>query len=273
MAEKDGFRGISVRFRLHPACLAILGASILAAVCGCREPTGPTLTLVTWNVHLCAAGLDAVVTELREVNPDVICLQETKSGRWTADGVHQGVRIAEQLGMTQLSSDEALAADSEEQASLLYRGELGEPGLLKAGNGRAYGVSAVIDWHGTPIRVVSLHLRDNSLVDPMRFFTTGWQRLREVSSLIRHLDHWTGEVVVAGDCSAIPGMPEHLMIASRLRWVPCLRPTHPTALPVLCLDHVFHSRGLHVDSLELRSSNASDHQMLIARIQLRGSGG
>ncbi len=242
---------------------------ILAAVCGCQEPSGRTLTLVSWNVHHCEAGVDAVIAELQTVGPDVICLQELKSERWTPDGVHQAERIAERLSVRQFSSDEELAEDHEEQASLLYHGELRDTELLKAGNGRAYGVTAVIDWEGVPIRVVCLHLTDNSLADPVWFFRTGWRRLREVADLTRRLDRWKGEIIVAGDFNAIPGMPEHLIMASRLLWVPFIHPTHPTALPLLCLDHVYHTRGLHVGSLEIRSSNASDHLMLVARVQVR----
>lgn len=245
---------------------------LLAAVCGCQGPGGQTLTLVSWNVHHCEAGVDAVAAALQSVGPDVICLQETKSGRWTLDGVHQGERIAERLSMRQFSSDEELVEDHEEQASLLYHGELRDTELLKAGNGRAYGVTAVIDWEGMPIRVVCLHLTDNSLADPVWFFRTGWHRLREVADLARRLDRWKGEIIVAGDFNAIPGMPEHLIMASRLLWVPFIHPTHPTALPLLCLDHVYHARGLHVGSLEIRSSSASDHLMVIARVQVRAGG-
>lgn len=243
---------------------------VLSAVIGCAQPAGPTLRVVTWNVHACQAGVDQIVAQIRELNPDVVCLQEVESGLLGSPGIDEASQIARGLGMYYVCTPHPEKGTKEEQIAIFARGELDDPVYLENGTGRRYGLSAELELRDdSEIRIVAIHLTSNSTSDIGRFLVTGFRRLREVSDLVRRIDGWDGDTIMVGDFNAVPGMVEHAAIATRMSWAGRLGPTYPNHAPRLPLDHVFLKGNLRPASVLSVKTEASDHRPLMATIRLK----
>lgn len=239
--------------------------------CGCAGPSGPTLRLVTWNVHACQAGVDNIVAELRELNPDIICLQEVESGTLGSPSTNEVERIARGLGMRYVCTPSPAKGTKEEQLAIFARGELDDVELLENGTGRRYGISAEVDLaDDTDIRIVCVHFTSNATSDIGRFLVTGARRLRETSDLVRRIRRWEGNVILAGDFNATPVMLEHMAIDCHMEWVGTFQPTFPGDSPVLQLDHVFLKGSMKAAGIFVQPTRFSDHRPVVADIALPG---
>ncbi len=225
------------------------------------------MRLVSWNVHGCKAGVDNVVAQLRELKPDVICLQEVESGELDVAGEHEADRIAAALSMNHVSSAMPERGSIEEQEVILSRLPLSDVEVMRASRRRSYGVAAQVIWHGRPVRIVSIHLTSNATDDVGRFFKTGVRRMKEVWNLVHRADHWSEDTVLAGDFNCVPGMLELTTVWTRFHWASYVGPTHPSAQPVLKLDHVFYRGDLRVIGVSPRLTSASDHRPLVGTVR------
>jgi endonuclease/exonuclease/phosphatase family metal-dependent hydrolase len=121
-----------------------LGALLLAfaglQACGQRAPTTQpsqaTLSVVTWNIHGCRGGLDAVAAGLQRLNGDIVCLQEAESDSPQARGFSEAERIAERLAMRCVSAGSALDEGGKQEMAILSRLDLHDVVPLDAGTGR-----------------------------------------------------------------------------------------------------------------------------------------
>lgn len=226
------------------------------------------MRLVTWNVNDCRAGTDQVIDQLRRIDADVICLEEAHCGGLKASDRKTARHIAAQLGMNIACSDEPEDGSDEEQVVILYSGELHDVEILQVSRRRPYGVAALIDWHGRPIRIVAVHLTSNSVRNVERFFKTGWRRIKEAQDLKNRGKQWTGDVILAGDFDAMVGMYELTLIHSRFNRAYSCDRTFPADLPMFVVDHVFYRGDLRVNHVNALATTASDHRPLVAEIQL-----
>lgn len=238
---------------------------------GCAPIDGPTLRVVTWNVHACQSGLDRIVSELHRLEPDVVFLQEVSSGQLESQEANAAEQIARRLAMHHVCTPVPAAGSKEEQVAIFARGELEDAEFLDAGTGRHYGITAEVDLRDDrDVRLVCVHLTSNApVVQFGRFLVTGGRRLTEIDDLTRRLKSWKGEnVILAGDFNSMPTMFEHAAIRARARWIVSLKPTFSSNNPVMQLDHVFIKGGFKPGRIFTEPTDASDHRPLVADIRV-----
>jgi endonuclease/exonuclease/phosphatase family metal-dependent hydrolase len=238
------------------------------------------LRVVTYNVHRCR-GIDSrlrperIVSVLREIDADIVALQEVVSAEGGAPHAHQARYIGEALGL---------------------HWALGENRKLR---GAAYGNVALSRF---PLRVVKNHdlsvtgrerrgaLHTDVLMTPKdvihvfnihlgtAFLERRHQgrRLGERGGGILHNEDLTGPKIVLGDFNEwTSGLTTRLLgshlrsvdVRKHLRW----KRTYPGFLPLLNLDHIYYDGPLDVDAVRLHRSRtalvASDHLPLVAEFR------
>lgn len=257
--------------------IVCLSASLLLVTsCSNRqaavEPRELSLRVVTWNIHGCATGIDSIIEELRRFDADVICLQEAWAG--TADGkpLDQPASIARTLEMHQASAGSALVDRVEQRMAILSRGEITDVETLDAGTGRIYGVAGTIRCGDRQVRIFCIHLTSSDRVDFRDALNTSRARYAEAYHLSDLLTHSPVEAILAGDFNSLPGMPAHDLIARELITPNPGVPTFPSTMPVVALDHVYHSRGLRMKRGAVGRSRASDHVPVMATLVIDPAG-
>lgn len=239
--------------------------------------------IVTYNVRRCL-GTDGrlspgrIADVIAAYEPDVVALQELDVGRARTGGIDQAHAIAQALGM-QMHFHASLRVLEEEygNAILTYRpSRLVKAGSLPGGGGRFApeprgALWASINLGGIDVQVITTHLG-----------LRGGERLAQVDCLLgpQWLAHAACRepVILLGDFNASPRSRAYRRLATRLRDAQAAlpfqraKPTFPSRLPVLRIDHAFVSRSVHVVRVEsLRSPMArvaSDHLPLMIEFQV-----
>ena len=239
------------------------------------------LRIATYNVHKCR-GLDRrvrparIASVLREIDADVVALQEVVSAEERGREAHQARFIAEELGYTfhlgenrlhkgGVYGNVTLARLSVERAcnyDITWRGR--EPrGCLRvdvdAGNGAPL------------LHVFNVHLGT-------AFVERRYQGRRLVSEEVLKGGKLSGPRVVLGDFNewtrglASRLLSEELESADVRQHLRRAR-TYPGPLPILHLDHVYYDAPLRLERLWLHKSLtslvASDHLPLVADFTLQ----
>lgn len=239
--------------------------------------------ILTYNVRRCL-GTDGrlspgrIADVIASCEPDVVALQELDVRRARTGGIDQAHAIAQALGM-QMHFHASLRVMEEEygNAILTHRpSRLVKAGPLPGRTGRRApeprgALWASVNLGGTDVQVITTHLglRRN-------------ERLAQVDHLLG--PQWLGHgacrepVILLGDFNASPRSRAYRHLASHLRdaqeAVPHqgARPTFPSRLPVLRIDHAFVSRSIQVMRVESVRSRiarvASDHLPLMVEFQV-----
>jgi len=250
--------------------LAALAGVFLSAT-GCAAFEGPTLRLVTWNVHGTQAGAGIIAAELRALDPDIICLQEVESGNLVSPGPDQAQTIARLLGMYVVATPTPEPGSTDEQVAILARGELEDVRYLRAGTGRHYGITAEIDlWDDSELRIICVHLTSTDWSSIDQILVTNTERMQEVNDLLRRIPRWDDDLILAGDFNALPFSIEHATINRRMAWAGSTEPTFQGEGLNLQLDHVFTKGNVKAERIFTVPTQASDHKLLVADIRLLG---
>jgi endonuclease/exonuclease/phosphatase family metal-dependent hydrolase len=239
------------------------------------------MRIVTYNVHKCR-GLDRrvrparIAAVLREIDADVIALQEVVSFEDRAHEQHQARFIAEELGydfhlgetrkhkgagygnvtITRLAVERTCNHD------ITWRGR--EPrGCLR--------VDVKLDEAGALLHVFNAHLGT-------AFVERRYQGRKLVSTDVLKDHKLTGPRVVLGDFNewtrglASRLLAEELKSADVRQHLRRAR-TYPGPLPILHLDHIYYDPQLRLERLWLHKSLtalvASDHLPLVADFSLQ----
>ena len=239
-----------------------------------REKTA-TLRVATYNIHKCR-GLDGrvrperVTEVLREVNADIVALQEVVCVEGKCAQEHQAQYIAEQLG---------------------YHAELGENRRHRGG---AYGNLLLsrfpihqahnfdISVHGRERRGclrADVRLQQGHLLHifNVHLGTSYFERRKQARRIFEHqvmtAAHLSGLKIVLGDFNEwTNGLTTKLLRGhfrtGDLRTHTGRRRTYPGFLPVLNLDHIYYDAQLKLNALTLHKTRtallASDHLPLVA---------
>jgi endonuclease/exonuclease/phosphatase family metal-dependent hydrolase len=237
---------------------------------------GKGVRIVTYNVHKCR-GLDRrvrparIAAVLREIDADVIALQEVVSFEDREHEQHQARFIAEELGhqfhlgetrkhkgagygnvtITRLPVERACNHD------ITWRGR--EPrGCLR--------VDVKLDGAGALLHVFNAHLGT-------AFIERRFQGRKLVSDAVLKNHKLTGPRVVLGDFNEWTRGLASRLLAEELRSADVRQHlrrarTYPGPLPILHLDHIYYDPALRLERLWLHKSLtalvASDHLPLVA---------
>lgn len=236
--------------------------------------------VATYNIHKCQ-GMDRrvsperIVSVLREVDADIIALQEVLAIRGLGSEHDQAHFIAEALGMT-------------------YR--LGENRQLQGG---AYGNLVLTRWpmnatinHDISIDGreqrgclrVDIQLPNERLLHVYNVhlgtsFTERRQQARRLlDTAILHSDDHDGPRIMLGDFNEwTRGMASRLLAehfqSADMRLALGRKRTYPGMLPFLHLDHIYYDSALELESAQLHRSRlalvASDHLPIVAEFHLK----
>lgn len=244
------------------------------------------MRIVTYNVHKCR-GLDRrvrparIASVLREVDADIIALQEVLSVGGAAREMDQARFIAEELG-----HDYCIGENRR-----LSGGAYGNVILSRLPWRHVHNYD--ITWRGRERRGclrVDIEMADNSSNSPRALLhlfnvhlgTAYIERRHQARQLIgeRILGNaeLTGARIVLGDFNewtkglATRLLTEHLQSADVRTHLRSPR-TYPGALPLVHLDHIYFDPALELEQLTLHKSLtalvASDHLPLIADFRVR----
>lgn len=242
------------------------------------------LRLLTYNVHRCL-GIDGrlspkrVAEAIAAIEPDIVLLQELDVGRARTGGVDQAEIIARELGMQMhfhpaLKVMEELYGDAiltELPSRLVRAGPL--PGFkgwrVLEPRGALW---AELEVGGVRLQVINTHL---GIVPRESAIQMEWLLGPE----------WLGHpecrdpVILAGDLNAVPGTRTYRRISQRLRdaqlsqRIRSTKPTFPARLPVLRIDHVFHSPSIEVQRAQVVKTKltrvAADHLPVLVEFTIR----
>lgn len=226
------------------------------------------IRVVSYNIHRCI-GTDGhcdphrVAAVLREIEADVIALQEVDADHWVEGGVDQLEFLAEATGFEAVGGPTLRGHRGHYGNALLTRLPLQgveRHDLSVAGREPRGVIDAEVDVHGRRLRVVTTHLG----LRPLERRT----QLRSLADLMdrRPDDH----VVLLGDMNewmpgALRGLHARLAAAPRLRTFPAYR-------PVLALDRIWARPRDSIRDVRVHHSRiariASDHLPLVASIAL-----
>lgn len=235
-------------------------------------PAG-TLGLATYNIH-CCVGADGrydperVAAVLRELDADIIALQEVGRLRFDAAIKDQARFLSEATGFHMIEAPEHHD----------YRGRFGNAILsrwparhmriidLTAGfRGPRNAIDAEFEIDGRTLRIVATH-----------FGLQGAERRRQIRRLLDAIDDWSGDdsrltaLVMLGDLNEWRGRSGAIpALEQRLGPMP-LPPTFPAWLPLLPLDRIYAASPARLLGLRVHRSRAarkaSDHLPLCARL-------
>lgn len=238
------------------------------------------LRVATYNIHKCQ-GLDRrvsperIVNVLREVDADVIALQEVLAIRGKGSEHDQAHYIAEALQMQY---------------------QLGENRRLHGG---AYGNLVLTRWpmnaavnhdisiYGreqrgclrVDVRLPNEHLLHVYNVHLGTSFTERRQQARRLlDTAILHSGNHDGPRIMLGDFNEwTRGMASRLLAehfqSADMRLALGRKSTYPGVLPFLHLDHIYYDKALELETARLHRSRlalvASDHLPIVAEFHLR----
>ncbi|WP_230534110.1 endonuclease/exonuclease/phosphatase family protein [Microvirga roseola] len=238
--------------------------------------------ILTYNVRRCL-GTDGLLSPERVAEviaayePDVVALQELDVRRARTGGVDQAHMIAETLGM-QMHFHASLRVMEEEygnailthRPSHLVKAE-GLPGPGWRPPEPRGALWASVNLGGSDVQVINTHL--------------GLRRRERLAQIDRLLSrHWLEHpacrepIILLGDFNASPRSRAYQRLAACLQDAQMVsrlhrpRPSFPSWLPVLRIDHVFVSRSIKVLRTETvrtpQARIASDHLPLLVEFQV-----
>ncbi len=267
---------------LGAACAGRAGAG-LPATADARATAPLTLRVMTYNIHAGTGGLDSIAAVIRAAAPDVVGLQEVDvhfSAR--SDFADQARLLARATGMHvrfahiyELAPAQPGAPPREYGVALLSRHPVRDfrnhvmprlstveeeseprprPGFLEA----------VLDVHGTEVRVFNTHLDYRG--DPR-------VRTMQVAATLTILGSDDRPTVFVGDLNARPDAPELQPLLARLHdaWRRQATPgfTFPADAPDRRIDYILHSAHFDVAGVRVLDTTASDHRPVLAVLRLR----
>jgi endonuclease/exonuclease/phosphatase family metal-dependent hydrolase len=229
--------------------------------------------IMTYNVHRCV-GVDGrldvarIAAVIAQARPDIVALQELDVLRARTGRVDQARAIAHHLGMSfhfhaafqvleERYGDAVLAAAP---LTVIKAGPLPGSSAIQGLEPRG-ALWLALELGGRRLQVLNTHLglvpheqraQARALVGP------DWIGARKAGD---------PPLVVLGDFNATPYAATYRILSGRLAIASRTRPTFPSRLPMLAIDHVFFDGALsatHVETpLAAGARKASDHLPLV----------
>lgn len=237
------------------------------------------IRVATYNIHRCR-GLDRrvrparIVEVLREMDADIIALQEVLSLRGAAREKDQARFISEEMGMTCAVGGTRIHHGGIYGNAVLTRLPLVETrnyDISVRGREQRGCMRADISANGGGLlHVFNVHLGT-------AFIERRHQARKLVNSVILNSDELSGPRIMLGDFNEWTRglttrlLASHLKSADVRAHLPRSK-TYPGVLPFLHLDHVYFDDSLELEAMSLHKSRtaliASDHLPLVADFQI-----
>lgn len=234
--------------------------------------SGPVVRVMTYNAHQAREGTERLAKAVRDLKPDVLCLQEVGRTKELADPVRQ---LQRRVPGYHVARDGACAILSR------YPIERRHVHYPPIGTGRA-ALEADVRVGGTLLSVVTVHFNTaadgQSLSNPSssrRAYLRHTAQVRSAQArwLLGVADSIQGPVVLTGDFNTPPRGRVYPRLARRYQdafraagWGTGY--TYRDDLPVLRIDYVFVDPDLDVARCFVPRVHASDHRPVVADISL-----
>ena len=239
------------------------------AASGWGVPARP-IRIASFNVLHLQRGFDAVVNEIRAVNPDFVLLQEVES--------RDVVGLARALGMQQYHHPNAyersgnLDGPKATWGNVIFsKHPLYEAGPIPNPGDGSFGVWATSVIDRQKFVIANVHLSATWNANPVHVKQSGEYRSKEIANL---LNAWRGRgrppIVVAGDFNQIPfgnnyaAMTEHFNDALAGRGKNDM--TFRAGLLSTRIDYVLTSPEWRAADAGIIASGASDHRLIWADV-------
>jgi endonuclease/exonuclease/phosphatase family metal-dependent hydrolase len=244
-----------------------------------RQQQQPVVRIATYNIHKCR-GLDRrvrpdrIAEVLRNINADIIALQEVVSREGGRREEDQARFLAEELGYNYAFGENRRYKDGRYGNVVLTRFpiDLNQNYNITSGTREARGCLRA------DIRVTS----DTALhVFNVHFGTAYFEHRQQARMLFEDRilthDNLQGPRIVMGDFNewlrgAVSRTLTTHLVAADIRTHLKKSRTYPGVLPMFCLDHIYFDRHLSLEHLHLFRSRtalvASDHLPLVADLRV-----
>lgn len=247
-----------------------LAPLMLLLLCGChttrvtREPVGPHVRILTYNVNWGSPQPDLVAQAILQVNADIVCLQET-----TLQWEHYLRQILgdEYSFMTFRNSANRMGGG----LGFLAKRPLEDVAYIPSETGWFDGWIMKAETDIGPVQFLNVHLRppvSDSGSWVSGYFTTGSDRQREMETFYARREPQT-PIVVLGDFNDGPDSPvirwleEQQSLTNALPQFDRSSPTWQWQTSVYTLkrrmDHILYSRDLDCTAAAVLQAGASDH--------------
>lgn len=265
---------------MKPRFHALLALSTIAALlCGCRsvrvarEPSGPHLRVLTYNINWGGGGADLAAQAIRESGADIVCLQET-TPEW------------EQFLRRALGRDYRFMDFRQSQGRMggglafLSKVPAREVAYVPSDTGWFDGWIRKFDTPIGPVQVINVHLRppvSNSGSFVSGYVTTRDDRRREMERFYAQREPAVPTLVMGdfndGENSSVVRWLEEKKFTNALPQFDRSTPTWQWRTSVVTLrrrmDHILYSRELDCATARVVKAGASDHFPVVATLTWR----
>lgn len=234
-----------------------------------EDPTpGPTVRVVTYNVHVGLQGPEQVAQTVRDLEPDVICLQEA----WHSPVLPLRRAFPGYHGLESMELD------------TLTRFPIASHQRMPLSVGWRHGLETQLDVQGVSLSVLNVHFvtghRGSHVLHSVRHGAlreylglTVAARRRQLAAVTRWLDEQPGPAIVVGDFNTTAGAYSLLPLRERMTDAFAagglgFGHTFPRRLPLVRIDYIWCTPDIRVRRCRVVRSPASDHCALVAELEL-----
>lgn len=240
------------------------------------SPAPRRLRLLTYNIFFCPR-LNELRDFLREINPDIVCLQEVLITDRSRRPENQPQWLADQLGYHYECNPNWRRFRGTGGNALLSRFALTSVEVLADPWGYRFALAARLSIHGVPIHVIASHFVWVARPLITGIFVSVFRRTAQIRQAVNWARRSKLPCIIAGDFNMLPFGPEYQTIARCL--TDCTRATpvahlntRPTwGLPVQ-LDYVFASHQFRTLGCEVINADYSDHRPVVVDLELQACG-
>ena len=252
------------------ACVALLGANV--PMHRAESSTGPTVRVLTFNIHQGAYGLRSLVEVIGAAKPDVICLQEVNPTDRRGDCVDALARFLGGKWEIQRFADCATLSRLPVTKWTRYN--------LPLHTGRGI-VETTLSVNGRAFTVLNTHLSFNSSDRPAPYGESKLGKMARIELIISEQLEFVMDtaaatrtpVIIAGDFNMPPLCAPYRRMCSGYTdafkaagWG--MGFTFTAKRPYQRIDYIFTDRLSRVSACYVPAKEASDHRPVVAEIAI-----
>lgn len=229
------------------------------------------LRVMTYNIHQGRAGVEHIVKEIREENPDVVCLQEANVfGAW------------QQLTPSLKKSLSGYRVIHYDEIAIASRYPVVKWSMfpLRRQGARRVAIEAVINTRGRNVTIINVHLMTSPVGESIMTHDsttksylkkTADVRFEQVGEIIKRSSQTKAPLIIAGDFNTPPRGLLYTQLTSKYmdsfsKVGRGFGYTFRADYPVVRIDYVFTANGAYARNAYVPKALASDHRPMVADI-------